>query len=179
MLGGRPWWSDDKASACNVGDLGSILGLGRSPGGGHGNSLQNSCLENPMDSAGVQSMEFSRPEYWSGQPFPSPGDLPNPGMEPRSPTLQADALPAGPQTSLVAQLVKDLPAMWEPGFNPWVGTILWRRERLPTPVFLPGEFHGLYSPWGCKESDTAEQLSIHFTSLSQVWFFATPWTAAF
>ena len=39
------------------------------------------------------SMEFSRQEYWSGLPFPSPGDLPNPGMEPRSPTLQADALP--------------------------------------------------------------------------------------
>ena len=68
------------------------------------------------------------------------------------------------RASLVAQLVKDLPAMWEPGFDPWVGTILWRRERLPTPVFWPGEFHGLYSPWGCKESDTAEQLSLHFTS---------------
>jgi len=36
------------------------------------------------------------------------------------------------------------------GFNPWVGKIPWRRERLPTPVFWPGEFHGLYSPWGCK-----------------------------
>ena len=41
-----------------------------------------------------QSMEFSRQEYWSGLPFPSPGDLPNPGIEPRSPTLQADALPS-------------------------------------------------------------------------------------
>ena len=39
----------------------------------------------------IQSTEFSRPEYWSGQPFPSPGDLPNPGIEPRSPSLQADA----------------------------------------------------------------------------------------
>ena len=37
-------------------------------------------------------MEFSRPEYWSGQPFPTPGDLPNPGIEPRSPTLQVDSL---------------------------------------------------------------------------------------
>ena len=42
-------------------------------------------------------MEFSRPEYWSGQPFPSPGDLPNPEIEPRSPTLQAGSLPAEPQ----------------------------------------------------------------------------------
>ena len=42
----------------------------------------------------VQSMGFSRPEYWNGQPFPSPGDLPNPQIEPRSPTLQADSLPS-------------------------------------------------------------------------------------
>ena len=40
------------------------------------------------------SMGFSRQEYWSGLPFPSPGDLPNPGIEPRSPALQADALPS-------------------------------------------------------------------------------------
>ena len=44
-------------------------------------------------------MEFSRPEYWSGWSFPSPGDLPNPGIEPRSPPLQADSLPAEPQGS--------------------------------------------------------------------------------
>ena len=43
------------------------------------------------------SMGFSRQEYWSGLPFPSPGDLPNPGMEPRSPLLQVDSLPAEPQ----------------------------------------------------------------------------------
>ena len=40
-----------------------------------------------------------------------------------------------------------------PGFKPWVGKIPWRRERLPTPVCWPGEFHGLYSLWGCKELD--------------------------
>ena len=40
----------------------------------------------------LPSMGFSRQEYWSGLPFPSPGDLPDPGIEPRSPTLQADAL---------------------------------------------------------------------------------------
>ena len=43
-----------------------------------------------------QSMEFSRQEYWSGLPFPSPGDLPNPGIEPESPALQADALLSEP-----------------------------------------------------------------------------------
>ena len=42
-------------------------------------------------------MEFSRQEHWSGLPFPSPGDLPYPGIEPRSPALQADALPSEPR----------------------------------------------------------------------------------
>ena len=45
-------------------------------------------------------MDFSRPEYWSGQSFPSLGGLPNPGIEPRSPTLQADSLPAEPPGKL-------------------------------------------------------------------------------
>ena len=50
------------------------------------------------------------------------------------------------------------------GFDPWVGKIPWRRERLPTPVFWPEEFHGLYSSWGHKESDTTERLSLfHLT----------------
>ena len=42
------------------------------------------------------SMGFSRQKYWSGLPFPSPGDLPDAGVEPRSPTLQADALTSEP-----------------------------------------------------------------------------------
>ena len=42
------------------------------------------------------SMGFSRQEYWRGLPFPSPGDLPDPGIEPRSPALQADALTSEP-----------------------------------------------------------------------------------
>ena len=54
--------------------------------------------------------------------------------------------------SLVAQPVKNLLQCGRPGFNPWVGKISWRRERLPTQVFWPGEFHGLYSPWTHKES---------------------------
>ena len=62
--------------------------------------------------------------------------------------------------SLVAQMVKNPPAMRET----WVRSLgwedPWRRERLPTPIFWPGEFHGLNSPWGGKESDTTEQLSL-------------------
>ena len=58
-------------------------------------------------------------------------------------------------------------------FDPWVGKIPWRRERLPTLVFWPGEFHGLYRPWGHEESDTTERLSLSFTSQltdpSKIW----------
>ena len=52
-----PGGAEVKASACNVGDLGSIPGSGRSPGEGNGNPLQYSCLENPMDggACGLQS----------------------------------------------------------------------------------------------------------------------------
>ena len=48
----------------------------------------------------LPSMGFSRQEYWSGLPFPSPGDIPNPGIEPRSPALQADSSPSEPQGKL-------------------------------------------------------------------------------
>ena len=65
--------------------------------------------------------------------------------------------------SLVAQLVKNPPACSRPWFDPWIGKIPWRREQLPTPEFRPGELHGLYSPWGRKESDMTE-LSIF------IWF---------
>ena len=61
-----------------------------------------------------------------------------------------------------------------PGFDPWVGKICWRREKLPTPVFWPGEFHGLWnSPWGCKESDMTEQLRLHvyYFSYDYFWLF--------
>ena len=71
----------------------------------------------------LPSMGFSRQEYWSGLPFPSPGDLPDPGIEPRSPTLQADALtsaPPGephktPKLSKMGAFQKkfQMPARWE------------------------------------------------------------------
>ena len=44
----------------------------------------------------------------------------------------------------------------------WIGKIHWRRERLPTAVFWPGESHALCGPWGCKQSDTTEWLSLSF-----------------
>ena len=58
------------------------------------NAVMNTGVhDNPP---GPLSMEFSRQEYWSGLPFPSPGDLPDPGIESRSPALQVDSLPSEP-----------------------------------------------------------------------------------
>ena len=51
------------------------------------------------------SMEISRQEYWSELTFPSPGDLPNPGIKPRSPALQADSLPSEPPEKFLCFLV--------------------------------------------------------------------------
>ena len=62
----------------------------------------------------AQSMEFFRQEYWSGLPFPSPGDLPDPGNEPGSPTLQADALPSKPQGKPYMQSIS---CMWNAGLD--------------------------------------------------------------
>ena len=63
------------------------------------------------------------------------------------------------------QMVMNLPALQETWFDLWAWGIPWRREWLPTPVFLPGESHGQrslvgYSPWGSKESDTTERLTL-------------------
>ena len=59
----------------------------------------HSVISNPLQPQGLYTpcIEFFRPEYWSGYPFPSPGDLINPGIEPMFPALQADSLPAKPQ----------------------------------------------------------------------------------
>ena len=93
-----PGGSAGKESACNVGDLGSIPGSGRSPGEGNDNPLQYLAWTIPRteEPGRLQSMRLSRQEHWSGLSFPSPGDLPNPGIEPRSLALQKDSLPSEP-----------------------------------------------------------------------------------
>ena len=118
---GLPHSSVDKESACNAGDPGSIPGSGRSTGDGMGHPLQYSWAslvaqlvknwpavwETWVQSLGwedtlekgkathssILSMEIHH-EYWSGLPCPSPCYLPNPGIKPKSPTLQANSLPA-------------------------------------------------------------------------------------
>jgi len=73
------------------------------------------------------------------------------------------------KASLVAQMVKNPPAMQETQVQSWVRKIPWRRKWLPTPVFLHGEFHGQrslagYSLWGCKKSDMTEWLTLPSSS---------------
>ena len=62
---GFPCGSDGKESACNAGNLGSISGLGRSPGGGNGNPLQYSCLKNPMDREAWWATVHSVAKSWT------------------------------------------------------------------------------------------------------------------
>ena len=75
--------------------------------------------------------------------------------------------------SLEAQMVKNLLQCRRPGFGSWVGEILWRREWLPTLIFLPGEFLGQrslvgYSLWDCKELNTTEQLTLLLLLLKDI-----------
>ena len=71
-------------------------------------------------------------------------------------------------TELVAQLVKNPPAMWETWDQSLDQEDPLGRDRLPTPVLWPGEFHGLYSPWGCKELDMTDILSLSLCILSKL-----------
>ena len=74
-----------------------------------------------------QSMELSRQKYWSGLPFPSPGDLPNPGIKPRSPAFQADALPSEPLMLCCVQ-----------------GLLTWELDSDSKRLFIPSSVLGMY-----------------------------------
>ena len=74
-------------------------------------------------------------------------------------------LPFHKMASQVTEMVKNPSTMQEIWVDPGVRMIPWRRELLPTPLFLPGEFHGQrklagYSPWDCKQLDTMERLTL-------------------
>ena len=113
------------------------------PGGGHGNPLQYSCLENPMNRGAWWATVHGVAESWT-----------------RLKQLSSSSKGA----SQVVLMVKNPPAnagYLRCAFNPWVRKIPWRRTWQPTRVFLPGESHEQrslvgYSPWGRKESDTTE-----------------------
>ena len=83
------------------------------------------------------SMGFSRQEYWSGLPFPSPGDLPQPGIEPRSPTLQADAAMS------VVRKVKNLTGIIYIGrYEHIPGNLLHRHDLIGLPNILTRKWGG-------------------------------------
>ena len=149
-----------------------------STGEGNGKPLQYSCLENPMNSMkrtrfiiallllnNIRGLSGGFPDSSVGKE--STYNAGDPGLSPGLGRSNGGGIGYPLQyswASLVAQLVKNLPAIQET----WVRSLgwedPWRRERLPTPVFWPGEFHGLYSPWGCKELDMTERLSLPFVS---------------
>ena len=94
------------------------------------------------------SMGFSRQEYWSGLPFPSAGDLPDPGIKPRSPALQAGALPSAPPGKpkvKVAQSVfvtpQTIQSMDSPGQNTGVDCLSLLQGIFPTQASNPGVPH--------------------------------------
>ena len=62
-------------------------------------------------------MEFSRPEYWSVEPFPSPGDHPNKGVEPGSPALQVDSLPTEPSHGVMVSTLDPESSLERPAHN--------------------------------------------------------------
>jgi len=109
---------------------------------------------------------FFRQEYWSGLPCPPPGDLPNPGIKPRSPALQADSLPSEPPgKSKHIRCSMSVMQCRRPRFNSWVREIPWRRGTLPTPVNL-----GFPGGSDDKES-TCDALGTWIQSLG----WETPW----
>ena len=132
-------------------------------------------------------MRFSRQGYWRGLLFPSPGDLPNPGIEPRSPVLMADYLPTEPQGKgklkalQTAEKRREAKGKGEkervgkefacsagdPGSIPGLGRSPGEGNGQPTPVSLPGKSHGQRSLVGCspcgrKESGTTERLTLTY-----------------
>ena len=142
-MASHPGGSDGKECTCNVGYLGSIPRLRRSPGKGHGNPLQYFCLENPSDRVAWQATVHgvTKSQTW----------LSHFHVHLRI----TSGFPGGSDGKESACNVGDS------GLIPWVGKISWRRKWQPTPVFLPGESHGQkslagYSPWGHKAFDPSE-----------------------
>ena len=121
-----------------------------------------------------------RYSFWGGFPDSSIGkesacNAGDPGLIPESGRSAGEEIDYPLQcswASLVAQLVKNLPVMQNTGFDPWVGQIPWRRERLPTSVLWPKELHGLYKALGLQRVgyDWLTFLSLFRVSLCYVSF---------
>ena len=193
LTSGFPCGSAGTESACNA-DLGSIPGLGRTPGEGKGYPLQYSGLENSMDCI-VYGVTKSRTQLWFSLSLVSPH------------------FPLGFQILLYPDVLFSLWSLflklsyglfffflphhrllwWLGGkesacqsrrcrrqrFDPWVRKILWSRKWQPTPVFLPVKSHGQrslegYSPNGPKELDMSKRLSTHIIHMA--WRILVLWS---
>ena len=117
-------------------------------------------------------MEFSRPEYWSGLPFPSPADLPDPGIEPRSPALREDSLPAEPPGNLKNSGVGRLSLLQQIFLTQELsrGLLLWKPSHVRQ---LQGMFF-LCTSWIAFIHSAQYVLS----RFSQAWLSAIPWAIA-
>ena len=115
---GFPSGSVGKESACNAGDLGSIPGLGRSPGEGNGNPLQCSCLENSIDRGARQATVHGIAVTHNWETFTFHSQLGFPGSA------------SGKESTCQCRRSK------RRGFDPWTGMILWGRKWHPISVFL-------------------------------------------
>ena len=115
-------------------------------------------------------MGFPRQEYWSGLPFLSPGDLPNPGIEPESPAFQADSLPYEPQVKPLIPLV----ALYS--FSLWDQS-LWLRSGLGSHSESLPYITGRYVLWMSSAAvDLATTLYPLYASFTKL-FMPEPWTA--
>ena len=105
-------------------------------------------------------MGFPRQDYWSGLPFPPPGDLPDPGIRPASHALQADSIQLSHQGTHMNSLFSPLNNPdWQMEFFPY--QLWWFWLQVPTPVVLPGNSRcqrslADYDPKGLKELDMTE-----------------------
>ena len=123
------------------------------------------CYRTNTKNLNLTLCEFSRPEYWSGEPFPSPGDFPNPGIKLRSPALHVDSSPAEPQGKpkntgvgrlfLLQQIFPTQESNWDLLNCMWIlyqlsyqgsYSIIYESEScsVVSNSLWP---HGLYSPW--------------------------------
>ena len=118
-------------------------------------------------------MELSRPEYWSGLPFPSPGDLPDPGIEPRSPALQAAVLPSEILYCLVAAAAAAAKSLQSgpTQCDPIAGS--------PPGSPIPGILQARTLEWFAISFSNAWKWKVEVKPLSRVRLLATPWTAAY
>ena len=186
-----PFWLAGKESVCNVIDMSSVPGLGRSPGEGNGYPLQYSGLENSMDCIvhGVtkSQTQLSNFHFYYGWYLPAeyrwPFNLALPYKLNRSARIRMacfsmlnnynrKGFPGGSVGKESTCNAGDCLQHSRPGLDPWIRKIPWRRKWQPITVFLPGKSHGqrrLTGSMGSQESDMTYRLNQNQNNYMQFW----------